>query len=253
MDSCILISMQRISRRVLCASKCEADLASIMEDVLFEMKQKTRKGSKEINVGEVHLRAHELLYEKQNGKKPPSSNKCFVVLVPQAARGECQQLVSLEHCFPGCRWGREKMLLSQEFDELFDASDEYMYFEVSLMRYLRENSLELGRSLPLLREAWCHIFSRLRGAEERFITARRALFATKDISPEWYKKTEERIDYVHRFVLAAHRTLFLSNSRDFPDAIDEVLDKVLSFSSKDFLSYVEKVKKEREGVLFEIF
>ena len=227
------------------------NLKQVMDEVLMEMKHKDTNGS-HIDISEVHLRAHEILYEKTYRQKPPSLSKCFEVLVRKSPRADCARLLPIESYFPKCRWSPDTKGHFDDFTELMDSSDEYAFFEFSLFSYIRENPVELRRTLPLLQDAWYAVFQRIRSAQARFLAARRAMFATKEITPEWYTSTEDRIGQLHKFSIAAHSVQFVQVPCDPSEMGGEVLRNITSMSQEEFQKFEKMQKKSYTDLILEL-
>ena len=224
-------------------SPIATELRLILDQVAAEAQERKYKGET-LDIEYVHRRAQEKLYEKRMGHASPSALAPNGLLVPPAPIHNLRRIYPLEHLYKGDLWpqSRARPLFPDDADEeLIDASDEFVHWEIECMRYLRENELALRKSLPFLKEVWAALSLRLKDAEQRYIAARNKILGLRLVSFEAYVSSEQRLKEVRDMCAETYQAQYRDGWFDPREIKSSASIKFLKLSQKDFLTYVDEL------------
>ena len=235
-----------------CTAK--AEINAVMHEVLMEM-QKRQIAGEILDVGEVHYRAHELLHQRTYRRTPPSRQEILIQFQDKPYLS-CQR----ESHF-GKFWSSERQYEdaseTDNFTQITDTFKEMLECVVDLIRFLRENSMERTRSLPLLQLHTATKGKHLMKARARFLHARRKIFSRSEICPDWFKRSEEIIEFTNG-LLSLVRSVLSSRSDSSvvaysqPETSTEAVERVLSMGEAALYDFVRNLQSDHEALIAEI-
>jgi hypothetical protein len=229
----------------------------------------------------VYKRTHEKMYEAEYGRAPPSKSNTHLNHIPPEPATDVRRLVPVDlfddDPWPQPSWSAYKEIgektaskddaagaASSEGSEVeveaaaverdpvadfSDAADEIGHWEVRYVEFLRNHTLGLRRTLPVLVEQYKLLTHRLLRAERRFLNARdKAVGSGKRLEPKDYAVTEAIIERIRKIYSETHKSL-TQNSYDPTNMNRSVTGALLQMTPEQYEDWKTEVREERNRVM----
>jgi len=228
--------------------KKKRTIDSLMGEIFEESIAAKDRGEK-VDMEYVHKRAQERMYENEYGRKPPTKDSLNREKFPEKPQQGLRRLLPFEEkLFENDPWPleRERPLFPQDaVAEFTDASDEYLFWEIEYLKFIRASPYTLRKTLPLLHEAWCALSHRLLAAENRFVAARNKVLGTKQVDPTVYAQTEERVKEVRMMTAETFKSQVSPSPYDPSYIRGTRTGPILKMTEGEFADFEKRLKEER--------